>query len=132
MYRLRFLLAFVLVVMLSVESGAVLAQKPPPGGPGIQAIEEPIHVPKDTSAYDYADNVRKASDHGCNDYWAIFYSNYPNLPGGVWADNVINQWHINRHNGLDGYFRCAYGQCITYLCTQHESGANAWSVKVRW
>ncbi len=122
-------LLVVLFVILLVSAVSVQAGGPPQP----QYIEEPIHVSKDTSAYDYADNVRKASDHGCDDYWAIFYSTYPNLPGGVWADNLINQWHINQHNGLDGYFRCnPYDGCTTYLCTKHGWGADAWSVKVRW
>lgn len=132
MRGIQSLAVFVLLMMLSIKSGAVLAQEPPPGDPGIQAIEDTIHVPMDTSAYDYADNVMRAGDHGCNDYWAIFHSNYPNLPGGVWADNLINQGHIILHNGLDGYFRCGNGQCTTYLCTKHGGGANAWSVKGRW
>ncbi len=134
MRRIKFLSVFVLpALLLSAGLGTVMAQEPPPDGPIIRAIEDVIFVPKDTDAYDYADNVRNASDHGCNDYWAIFYSSYPNLPGGVWADNWINQAHITWNGGLDGYFRCVPGgSCTTYLCTKHGAGANAWSVQVSW
>lgn len=65
--KLLVLLFVVLVLLVSVMSAQA------GGPPQPQYIEEPIHVPKDTSAYDYADNVKKASDHGCDDYWAIFY-----------------------------------------------------------
>lgn len=136
MRRIKFLSVFVLLaLLLSVGSGAVIAQEPPPDGPSIRGLYGTIHVPKDTGAYDYADDVRKAYDHGCDDYWAVFHSDYINLPSGVWADNLINQWHINDQKppGLNGYYRCSpYGGCITYLCTKHGWGANAWTVKVRW
>ena len=145
MHKIKLFSVFVLLaLLLSVGPGAVVAQEPPPGGPIIRAIEDVIFVPKDTDAYDYADNVRNASDHGCNDYWAIFYSSYPNLPGGVWGDNGYNQLHIDSHPsppgpGLDGYFRCnPGGSCTTYLCTKHgwyvwpPGHADAWTVKVSW
>jgi len=145
MRRIKFLSVFVLLVLLlSAGVGMVMAQEPPPGGPIIRAIEDTIFVPKDPSANDYADDVRKAGDHGCNDYWAVFYSSYPNLPGGVWADNGYNQLHIDSHPsppgpGLDGYFRCnPGGSCTTYLCTKHgwyawpPGHADAWTVKVSW
>jgi hypothetical protein len=135
MRRFEFRLVFVLLALLmSVGIPGAMAQEGlPPDGPSIEAIEEPIHVYKDTSAYDYADNVKRAGDHGCNDYWAVFNSGYPNLPAGVWADNIANQGHITLHNGLDGYFRCdPYGGCKTYLCTKHGGLANAWTVKVKW
>jgi hypothetical protein len=68
---------------------------------------------------------------GCDDYVAIFRTTYPNLPDGVWADNVVNQLHILNSDGLNGYFSCnPGGYCYTYLCTKHEGAANAWSVKI--
>ena len=137
MRRIKFLLVFVLLaLLLSAGLGMVLAQEPPPPDDfSIEGLYGTIHVPKDESAYDYADDVRRAYSHGCNDYWAVFYSDWVNLPSGVWADNSFNQWHINRQRppGLNGYYRCSPdGGCITYLCTKHGWGANAWSVRVRW
>lgn len=134
MRRIKFLSVFVLLaLLLSAGASAVIAQEPPPPDDSIRGLYGTIFVPKDTSAYDYADDVRKAYSHGCNDYWAVFYSGYINLPNGVWADNPINRLHINDHGGLHGYYRCSpYGGCITYLCTKHGWGANAWTVKVRW
>lgn len=125
-----------LALLLGASSGAVVAQEPPPpDDPSTRGFYGTIHVPKDESAYDYADDVREAHSHGCNDYWAVFYSAWVDLPSGVWADNLVNQQHINRQDppGLYGYYRCSPdGGCITYLCTKHGWGANAWSVKVRW
>jgi hypothetical protein len=142
MRKMKFVSMFVLLtLLLSATSGAVMAQERPPEGESesnphsmeTRSIVGSISVPKDTSAYDYADSVRDASDHGCDDHWAVFYSTYPDLPTGVWADNAINQWHINDNGGLNGYFRCnPSGSCTTYLCTKHGTSANAWTVKVRW
>ena len=62
-------------IIIALFVGAVLAQAGSPPQP--QSIEGSIHVPKDTGADDYADNVRKANDHGCNDCWAIFIRRIP-------------------------------------------------------
>ena len=124
--RVRLLLVVLTLAALSVT--AISA-----GGPQPLYIEEPIHVPKNTSSNVYPNNVQDASDHGCDDWWAVWNSSNWNLPGGVWADNLLNQAHITLHNGLDGYFRCYDGgSCYTKLCSKHGGLYNAWSEKVRY
>lgn len=123
---IRFLLVTLILVAFSVV--AVCAD-----GEGIDYIEDSIHVAKNTSGWDYPDAVQWASDHGCNDAWAKWDATNWNLPGGVWADNLLNQAHINAHNGLDGWFWCdSYGNCHTYLCSKHGGLYDAWTEKVTW
>jgi hypothetical protein len=119
-----------LLVLLSV--GIVLAHEPQP--PETKGFQGSIFVPKDTRAYDRAHNVTKAYGP-CNDYWAIFYSEWLVLPKGVWADNRANQVHIlwQDPDGLHGLFWCTPSVgCITKLCTKHGGIFDARSVKVRW
>ena len=95
MSKIKFVSVLVLLtLLLSVVPGAVVAQAPSPGDPGTRAIVDTITLPEDHNAYDYADDVRRAGDHGGDDYWAIFYSGPYELPAGVWADSWINQGHI--------------------------------------
>jgi len=122
------------IIIIFAISTIALAQPPNPTNIHVSPdmIEDTIHVPKDTSANDFADNKKNADDHGCNDAWAIFNSGPSQLPSGVWASNIVNQLHITQHDGLDGYFRCSSYGCMTYLCTKDEWPANALSVKVKW
>lgn len=59
----KLLVMVVVTLVLLAFAGIVLAQEVN-GPPQPQFIEDTIHVPKDTGADDYADNVRKANDHG--------------------------------------------------------------------
>jgi len=131
---MKLLSVFVLLaLLLSAGPGTVTGQEPPPGTPGIQVIQDTIFVPKNTSASVPPYNVRRAGDHGCNDYFAIFRTTYPNLPDGVWATNLCNQSHINltQPPGLYGYFSCnPGGYCYTYLCTKGNWPCNAGSVRI--
>jgi hypothetical protein len=120
-----------LILAISVLSVAVQASGGEPPQP--LYIEDTIHVYPDQHANVSPNDVRKANDHGCNDYWAIYYSTGWRLPTGVWSWNPVNLAHIQAHNGLDGYFRCySSGYCITYLCTKDKGPADAWSVKVKY
>ncbi|MEM4724948.1 MAG: hypothetical protein QXP01_08050 [Candidatus Hadarchaeum sp.] len=124
------------IILINVTISAVAYPEDPPNGknPAPNAIVDTIFVPKNTSASVGPYNVRKAGDHGCNDYFAIFRTTYPNLPDGVWATNAANQAHINNvkpHPGLNGYFSCdPGGYCYTYLCTKGDWPASAWSVRI--
>jgi len=97
--------------------------------------EGSIHVPKNTSANISPNATRDANDHGCDDWWADFYSVPEDKLGslGVWSTNLLNQLHIDTRTppGLDGFYECSGGYCTVHLCTKDGWGFNAGSIRLR-